>query len=309
MDNYALKSSKLDLTPRRHHGYSVVLFILGTLFPPLAVAARFGIGGDFWLNLLLTICGYIPGHVHNFYIQNVRNNKNNKRTPKWAQRYGLIDTAKIERNRKRSQWASRYNDRLPHSAYEGQPLAEGEVADHSGRPDSLLEPDARTRNGQGQFWSEEEERYYGKNSNGNTGHSTGSLDSGSVGGGSSRWRYPANFEDSLPSGEAIGDLDGGKKKKKKKSKKDRWARTEDAYSNPPEDRKRRSKKSKGRSTVGGADADGFDRRSTGTSVEDTSFPEDAEGGLYGSRRDAETVPDVLPVSSSGHPRDELDHEF
>ena len=27
----------------------------------IAVAARFGIGGDFWLNLLLTICGYIPG--------------------------------------------------------------------------------------------------------------------------------------------------------------------------------------------------------------------------------------------------------
>lgn len=26
-----------------------------------AVAARFGIGRDFWLNLLLTICGYIPG--------------------------------------------------------------------------------------------------------------------------------------------------------------------------------------------------------------------------------------------------------
>lgn len=27
----------------------------------LAVAARFGFGSDFWLNLLLTICGYIPG--------------------------------------------------------------------------------------------------------------------------------------------------------------------------------------------------------------------------------------------------------
>ncbi|SRR6266446_4576558 len=26
-----------------------------------AVAARFGIGGDFWLNLFLTLAGYIPG--------------------------------------------------------------------------------------------------------------------------------------------------------------------------------------------------------------------------------------------------------
>jgi len=72
--------TKIDLTPKRHHGYGVLLFILGTLFPPLgqysllvvpqpsspsptAVAARFGIGKDFWLNLLLTICGYIPGTV------------------------------------------------------------------------------------------------------------------------------------------------------------------------------------------------------------------------------------------------------
>jgi uncharacterized membrane protein YqaE (UPF0057 family) len=52
-----------------------------------AVAARFGIGQDFFINLILTLCGYIPGrfistialnlhsltpdqgHVHNFYIQ------------------------------------------------------------------------------------------------------------------------------------------------------------------------------------------------------------------------------------------------
>lgn len=26
---------KIDLTPKRHHGYAVLLFILGTLFPPL----------------------------------------------------------------------------------------------------------------------------------------------------------------------------------------------------------------------------------------------------------------------------------
>lgn len=66
---------------RGHHWYAVLLFIMGTLFPPLgacpsyapceqrslallpAVAARFGIGKDFWLNLLLTIAGYIPGRL------------------------------------------------------------------------------------------------------------------------------------------------------------------------------------------------------------------------------------------------------
>ena len=28
-----------------------------------AVAARFGIGRDFWTNLVLTLCGYIPGKL------------------------------------------------------------------------------------------------------------------------------------------------------------------------------------------------------------------------------------------------------
>jgi hypothetical protein len=35
MSNYV--PAKIDLTPRRHHGYAVVLFIMGTLFPPLGV--------------------------------------------------------------------------------------------------------------------------------------------------------------------------------------------------------------------------------------------------------------------------------
>ena len=76
-----VRSYSIDLKPRRHHGYAVLLFILGTLVPPLgmflrcmsyrfifirhweyaAVAARFGIGTDFWINVVLTICGYIPG--------------------------------------------------------------------------------------------------------------------------------------------------------------------------------------------------------------------------------------------------------
>lgn len=42
---------------------------LQSLTEELAVAARFGIGRDFWINLVLTLCGYIPGHGHNFYIQ------------------------------------------------------------------------------------------------------------------------------------------------------------------------------------------------------------------------------------------------
>lgn len=29
--------TKIDLTPKRHHGYAVLLFIMGTLFPPLGL--------------------------------------------------------------------------------------------------------------------------------------------------------------------------------------------------------------------------------------------------------------------------------
>ena len=32
-----------------------------TSLTPAAVAARFGIGKDFFINVVLTICGYIPG--------------------------------------------------------------------------------------------------------------------------------------------------------------------------------------------------------------------------------------------------------
>ncbi|KAL5529019.1 hypothetical protein ACEPAG_4993 [Sanghuangporus baumii] len=318
---------KMDLTPKRHHGYAVVLFIFGTLFPPMAVAARFGCGRDFWLNLLLTICGYIPGHVHNFYIQNVRNNKNHRRTPKWAQRYGLVDTTKIERDKKRSQWASRYNDRLPHSVFEGQEYAEGEIPDGRQDSSSVLGPDARSRRGnrqqqQERLWDEGEERYYGQRERDSMRRSNGSLDSSTIsgqggGGGSSgsggRWHYPANFSDTLPM--EMMPTSAGAKKKKKMSKKDRWARTEDAY-NAPAPKKHRKSKKKNHSTVGGAEQDGpdFDRRSSATSLEDGSgFPEDPEGGLYGGERRVDGVGNgngsAVPDISGGRQRDPLEHDF
>lgn len=43
-----------------------ILFSL--LIPPLGVFLQVGIGGQFWLNILLTILGYIPGVVHAAYV-------------------------------------------------------------------------------------------------------------------------------------------------------------------------------------------------------------------------------------------------
>jgi uncharacterized membrane protein YqaE (UPF0057 family) len=46
-----------------------ILRILAAIFiPPLGVFLQVGLGGAFWLNVLLTILGYIPGIIHAVYI-------------------------------------------------------------------------------------------------------------------------------------------------------------------------------------------------------------------------------------------------
>lgn len=47
---------------------SLVRIILAILLPPLGVFLTVGIRGSFWLNILLTILGYIPGIVHAVWI-------------------------------------------------------------------------------------------------------------------------------------------------------------------------------------------------------------------------------------------------
>lgn len=42
--------------------------ILAILLPPLGVFLQVGIGPQFWINILLTILGYIPGIVHAVWI-------------------------------------------------------------------------------------------------------------------------------------------------------------------------------------------------------------------------------------------------
>ena len=42
--------------------------ILSVLLPPLGVFLQVGIGKHFWLNILLTLLGYVPGLVHAIWI-------------------------------------------------------------------------------------------------------------------------------------------------------------------------------------------------------------------------------------------------
>ena len=42
--------------------------LLAILLPPLGVFLQVGLGGAFWLNILLTLLGYFPGVIHAVYI-------------------------------------------------------------------------------------------------------------------------------------------------------------------------------------------------------------------------------------------------
>lgn len=46
----------------------LVRILLAILLPPLGVFLQVGIGPQFWLNILLTLLGYIPGIVHAVWI-------------------------------------------------------------------------------------------------------------------------------------------------------------------------------------------------------------------------------------------------
>jgi len=42
--------------------------LVAILLPPLGVFLQVGIGKDFWINIILTLLGYIPGIVHAVWI-------------------------------------------------------------------------------------------------------------------------------------------------------------------------------------------------------------------------------------------------
>lgn len=46
----------------------ILPIILAILLPPVGVAMEVGISKQFWINVLLTLLGYVPGIVHAVYI-------------------------------------------------------------------------------------------------------------------------------------------------------------------------------------------------------------------------------------------------
>ncbi|AWN16270.1 MAG: YqaE/Pmp3 family membrane protein [Salinisphaera sp.] len=46
----------------------LIRILLSILLPPVGVFLQVGIGLQFWINIVLTLLGYIPGVVHAVYI-------------------------------------------------------------------------------------------------------------------------------------------------------------------------------------------------------------------------------------------------
>ncbi len=45
-----------------------IRILIAIFLPPLAVFLKVGFAGHFWLNILLTLLGYIPGIIHAVWV-------------------------------------------------------------------------------------------------------------------------------------------------------------------------------------------------------------------------------------------------
>ena len=46
----------------------IIRLLCAIFVPPLGVFLQVGLGRDFWINVLLSLLGYIPGIIHAVYI-------------------------------------------------------------------------------------------------------------------------------------------------------------------------------------------------------------------------------------------------
>jgi uncharacterized membrane protein YqaE (UPF0057 family) len=58
-----------DVDGKKHEtGKDLIRIILSVILPPVGVFLQVGFGKHFWINILLTLLGYIPGIVHAVYV-------------------------------------------------------------------------------------------------------------------------------------------------------------------------------------------------------------------------------------------------
>jgi uncharacterized membrane protein YqaE (UPF0057 family) len=58
----------VDTLDTERYSMDLLRIIIAILLPPLGVFLQVGIGKHFWINIVLTILGYIPGIVHAVWV-------------------------------------------------------------------------------------------------------------------------------------------------------------------------------------------------------------------------------------------------
>lgn len=50
------------------NGNDILFIVAAILLPPLAVYLKVGASPHFWINLVLTMLGYVPGQIHALWV-------------------------------------------------------------------------------------------------------------------------------------------------------------------------------------------------------------------------------------------------
>lgn len=53
---------------KEENGIDFIRILFSVLFPPLGVFLQVGFAGAFWLNILFTLLGFLPGIIHAVWI-------------------------------------------------------------------------------------------------------------------------------------------------------------------------------------------------------------------------------------------------
>lgn len=63
-----MNGDRLFAFQREEHEMDILRIILAIILPPVGVAMQVGLSTQFWINVILTLLGYIPGIIHAVYI-------------------------------------------------------------------------------------------------------------------------------------------------------------------------------------------------------------------------------------------------
>lgn len=57
-----------ESNPYREAAMDVLRIVVAIILPPLGVFLQVGLGKHFWINILLTLLGYVPGIIHAVWV-------------------------------------------------------------------------------------------------------------------------------------------------------------------------------------------------------------------------------------------------